>query len=49
MNTLKGALGDFINDNYNRNKVGKFLKASEQAVGIPLPLKDEQIKITKRD
>ena len=49
MNTLKGALGDYIYDNYNRSQQGNFLKANEQNVGISLPLKDNQIKVTKRD
>jgi len=49
MNTLKVALGDYIFDNFNKQKQGNFLKENENAVGIALPLKDEQIKVTKRD
>ena len=49
MNTLKDAIGDYIYDNYNRNSQGNFLKSKRDNVGIELPLKDEQIKVTKRD
>ena len=49
MNTLKDAIGDYIYDNYNRNAQGNFLKSKQENVGIGLPLKDEQIKVTKRD
>lgn len=49
MTQLKGALTDFIYDNYNSSKQGNFLKKTEQAKGIGLPLKDNQIKVAKRD
>ena len=49
MNTLKGALGDYMYDNYNKSQQGNFVKVCQDNVGIGLPLKDEQIKVTKRD
>lgn len=49
MNTLKVALGDYIYDNFNRKQQGSFLKENQHAVGIALPLKTEQIKVTKND
>ena len=49
MNTLKDALGDYMYDNYNRSQQGQFLKVNEGTVGLNLPLKDDEIKVTKRD
>lgn len=47
---MKDALGDYIYDNFNRTKQGKFLKQNQSNKGgIPLPLKDEQIKVKTRD
>ena len=39
MNTLRGALGDYIYDNYNRTAQGNFLKSTQEDMGIDLPLK----------
>ena len=33
MGNLKGAIGDYMNDNYNSTKQGKFLKLNESPVG----------------
>lgn len=41
MNTLKEALGDYMQENFNRTKQGKFLKTAENSAGIALPLKEE--------
>ena len=49
MNSLKGALTDYIYDNFNKSKQGKILKKNESANGIALPLKDAQIKVAKRN
>ena len=50
MNTLKSALGDYMYDNYNRQSQGQFLKQTAEAkMNIKVPLKEEQIKVTKRD
>ena len=49
MNHLKGALTDYIYDNFNKSKQGKVLKQNEPCNGIPLPLKDSQIKVAERD
>ena len=48
MNTLKEALGDYVHENFNRSKQGNFLK-TENLANIGLPLKEEQIKVNKRD
>ena len=49
MNSLKGALTDYIYDNFNKSKQGKILKKNESANGIALPLKDAQIKVAERN
>ena len=49
MNHLKGALTDYIYDNFNKSKQRKVLKQSEPNNGIPLPLKDAQIKVAERN
>ena len=49
MGNLKGAIGDYMYENYNSTKQGKFLKQNESPVGQLMPLKDQQIKIAKRD
>lgn len=49
MNSVKLALGDYINDNFNKSKQGNFLKASSSRMGFSIPLKDQQIKIEKND
>ena len=49
MSNLKGALTDYIYDNFNKSKQGRVLKQNEPANGIPLPLKDTQIKVAERD
>ena len=49
MNDLKGALTDYIYDNYNRSKQGKVLKQNETVSGVPLPLKEQQIKVAERN
>ena len=49
MNSVKLALGDYINDNFNKSKQGSFLKASSSRLGFNIPLKDQQIKIEKND
>lgn len=49
MGTLKSALDDYMNENFNHAKQASFLKQSQSAVGFSLPLKDKQIKVTKRD
>ena len=49
MAQLKDALGDFINDNYNRGTQGAFLRQSEQALGIKVPLKEDQIRVANRE
>lgn len=49
LGTLKDALNDYVNDNYNQTKQGKFLKTSQSHTGFSLPLKEGQIKVAKRD
>ena len=49
MNKLKGALTDFIYDNYNSTKQGQYLKSTGSAKGIGLPLKNDQIEVAKRN
>lgn len=49
MNNLKGALTDYIYDNYNKSKQVKVLKQNETGTGIPVPLKDTQIKVADRN
>jgi len=49
LGTLKDALNDYVNDNYNQTRQGKFLKTSQSNTGFSLPLKEGQIKVTKRD
>ena len=49
MGNLKGAISDYMYDNYNSTKQGKFLKQNESPEGKLMPLKDQQIKIAKRD
>ena len=46
---LKGAIGDYMNENYNRKEQGQFLKKAEGAIGIGMPLKEDQIKVASRD
>ena len=40
MGNLKGAIGDYMYENYNSTKQGKFLKQNESPVGQLMPLKD---------
>mgnify|MGYP001078716131 CR=1 FL=1 len=49
LGTLKDALNDYVNDNYNQTRQGKFLKSSQSHNGFSLPLKEGQIKVAKRD
>lgn len=51
MNSLKTCLGDYMFDNYNHSQQGvMFLKTNNQKQhDLSLPLKDNQIKVTKRD
>ena len=49
MNSLKGALTDYIYDNFNKSKQGRVLKQNEVNSGIALPLKDAQIKVAERN
>ena len=46
---LKDALNDYIHDNFNKTKQGRYLQQTQSQKGIPLPLKDDQIKVAKRD
>lgn len=49
MTTLKGALTDYIYDNYNKGSQGTFLKQNEANLGLAVPLKNDQIKVARRD
>ena len=49
MHTLKGAIGDYLNDNFNKNSSAQFLKKNGKTLGISVPLTENQIKVTKRD
>ena len=49
MALLRGALGDYMNDNYNRGQQGQFLKHAEGTMGIAVPLKEDQIKVADRN
>ena len=49
LGTLKEALNDYVNDNYNQAKQGNFLKTSQSHTGFSLPLKESQIKVARRD
>ena len=41
MGTLKDALNDYMNENFNQSKQASFLKNSQSAIGFSLPLKDK--------